>query len=425
MKKTLRLLLFYSAFITYNAHATAPLGMFVPYDINLRLKKPVPQDFQFHILGEKSFSVKGYATDINEEITFEVNPLQIYEPTQNLISMYQGIDAPDALYPQVLNSIAGGPGGGVSDYSNGLFTPTGKFSCGQVAFGATYGLPSNFYISAYLPVCFAKLSSVNWAYAGNDILFAGEQIQNELVNSFVQDSEKYFDLNVGCWKQNGIGDTTFLVEWQKDFPQIRRQLLRNVQANLRVGLSLPTGVKVNEHRIMSVPFGADGSVSLPFGGGLGINLGSLAEVGFSGQFWYFWSNQKIRRIKTFPTQTTLLFPTLAQTYKEFSFLQNFNLYAQLYTPSKRFSLKGVYQYWRKQHDRVTPLCTGFNFDVINTAFSLDEMTRHTFFAMAVYCPRQGDFKKVIPQFELFLKGTFGGTRAATACTYGAQLSLIF
>ncbi len=425
MKKTLRLLLLCSAFIARHIDATTPFGMFVPYDINLRLKKPAPYDLQINLLGEKSFSVKGYATDLNEEITFEVNPLQIYEPRQNLISMYQGIDTPEALYPQLLNSIAGGAGGGVSNNNNGLFTPTGKFSCGQISFGATYGLPNNFYISVYLPVCFAKLSCIDWAYTGTNTLFSGEQIQNELINSFAQDSEKYFDLSIGNWKQNGLGDTTFLAEWQREFPQLRRQLLKNVQANLRLGLSLPTGVKTNEHRIMSVPFGADGSVSLPFGGGLGINLGNLTEVGFAGQFWYFWSNQKIRRIKTFPTQTTLLFPTLTETYKEFSFLQNFNLYAQLFTPSKRFSVKGVYQYWRKQHDTVTPLGTGFNFEVVNTAFSLDEMTRHTFFAVAMYSPRQGDFTNVIPQFELFLKGTFGGTRAITACTYGAQLSLIF
>jgi len=425
MKKSLRLLLLCSAFTTHRINATTPFGLFVPYDINLRLKKPATHDLQINVLGEKSFSVKGYATDINEEFTFEVNPLQIYEPRQNLISMYQGINSPEALYPQLLNSIAGGAGGGVSNNDNGLFTPTGKFSCGQVSFGATYGVANNFYVSAYLPVCFAKLSCINWAYSGTSTLFSGEQIQDELINSFAQDSEKYFDLNIGNWKQTGLGDATFLVEWQREFPQLRRQLLKNVQANIRLGLSFPTGVKTNEHVVMSVPFGADGSVSLPFGGGLGINLGRLLEVGFAGQFWYFWSNQKIRRIKTFPTQTTLLFPSLTQTDKDFSFLQNFNLYAQLCTPSKRFSIKGVYQYWRKQNDNITPIATNFNYEVANTAFSLDEMTRHIFFATAIYSPKQGDFKNIIPQFELFIKGTFGGTRALTACTYGAQISLIF
>lgn len=414
-----------------NLQATTPLGMFVPYDINIKQKMPATNDLQFSIFGEKSYQVTGYATDDKEDKTFVVDVLQIYEKEQNIVSMYQGFDDTGAMiqtlttpFTQLLDSIAGGPGGGVSNLQNGLYTPTGKLSCGQIDFGATYAIGNGFYISAFLPICFAQLSNVDWKYSGTNTLFSGEKIQTELIHSFAQDAQKYFNLDIGNWNQKGIGDLTFLAQWQRDFAQ-RRVVLKNVQANIRLGISFPTGIKTNESIIMPVPFGSDGSIGIPFGGGLGFNLGNIFEVGFSGQFWYFWSNEKCRRIKTFPTQTSLLFPIITNTYKEFAFLQNFNLYAQIFSTCKRFSAKAAYHHWRRQKEKVITFDTKLNFDVVNSAKPIDELTRHQFTILAAYSPRKNDFERIIPQFEIFWKGSFGGTRIAIASTYGAQFSLIF
>ena len=411
--------------------ATTPLGMFAPYDINIKLKKPATGNLQFNLLGEKSYKVQGYATDSREDVTILVNPLQIYEPAQNLVSMYQGFDNNGAViqtistpFTELLDSIAGGPGGRVISFQNGVFFPTADLSCGQISPSLIYGLGQGFYIGAYLPLCFAKLENITWTYLGANALFAEEKIQTELINSFSQDACTYFNLNVGNWTQRGLGDLTILAEWQRDFPQ-RRLVLRNVQANIRVGISLPTAAAANENIIFPVPFGADGAVGFPFGGGLSLTLGGIGEVGFSGQFWYFCSNEKPRRIKTFPTQTSLLFPVVTPTYKEFAILQNFNLYGQIYSVSKRFSAKGVYQHWRRQKDTLLPADPIYNFDVANSTQSIEELTRHQFSVFGIYSPVRGDFKRIIPQFEIFWKGAFGGTRAAIASTYGAQFSLIF
>ena len=423
MKKLLPLL--FLCYASQNIMAITPLGMFAPYDINIKLKKPAAHNIQINFLEEHSFNIKGYATNEKEDEIFTVDPLQIYEKQQNLISMYQGIDTTNAKLPQLLDSIASGAGGGVSNYQNGLFTPTGKLSCNQFAANVTYGLDHFVYLSAYLPFYSAALTVLAWNYTGNNTLFAGEAIQQEIIASFSQDAQKYFDLNINSWKQHGIGDLTLLAEWQRDFPQLRRTVLKSVQANLRIGISIPTAARTNEHIIMPIPFGADGVITIPFGGGLGIALGEIAEIGFSGQFWYLWNTEKLRRIKTFPTQTTLLFPTLTETYKESAIWQNFNLHAQLFTPCKRFSFKAVYQHWKKQKDTLIPIDANFNFEVVNSALSSEEASRHDIFFVIAYSPKQEDFSKVIPQLELFAKATFGGTRAAIASTLGAQLSLIF
>ncbi len=431
-------------FITCNfLHPSTPLGMFAPYDINIKLRKPGENNWQFNFLAEKSYRVQGYATNSqayvlpgfattsNEDATYSVDVLQIYEPVQNIVSMYQGFDSSGSMvqtvttpFTQRLDNIAGGPGGGVSSFASGLYCPTGKLSCGQVSFGMTYAFGKGFYFSTYLPVCFAKLSDVCWRYTGDNPLFSQEKIQTELIDLFAQDSELYFDLNVGNWKQQGLGDLAFIAEWQRDFPQ-RRLVLRNVQANVRIGITIPTAKATNEHVIMPVPFGADGAVGIPFGGGLGLSLGNVAEIGFSGQFWYYCSNEKLRRIKTFPTQTSLLFPIVTNTFKEFAIVQNFNLFAQLYTYSKRLSAKFLYQNWRRQKEQLMTFSSEFNYDVINSAQPLDELTRHQISLFGIYSPIRGDFLKIIPQFEVFWKGSFGGTRAAIASTLGAQFSLIF
>ncbi len=408
-----------------------PLGMFVPYDINMRLKKPAQSHWYFGALGEKSYNVKGYGTDECKEISFLTNPLQIYEAEQNIVSLYQGLDEQGNItqtitsdFTKLLDSIAGGAGGGVSNLENGLFTPVGKFSGGQVAFGTTYALKHNFYVSAYLPAYFVKLDCIDWQYTGTNSLFSGEKIQKELVDSFSQDAQELFNLDINCWSRNGIGDLAFLLEWQQDFPQ-RRQLLKSVQPNIRLGITFPTGKKADEGLIMATPFGADGSVGIPFGGGLGINIAHRAELGFSGQFWYFWSNEKERRIKTFPTQTSLLYPVVTNAVREYSFMQNFNLYGQVYSLCKRFTLKFCYQYWRRGEDVITPSSTKFNHEVVNSDLTLQEQTKHNVILALTYSPLSNDFEKIIPQAQLFWKGAVKGSRSAIASTVGAQFSLIF
>tara|TARA_B100000674_G_C37467514_1_gene745471 strand:+ start:9 stop:656 length:648 start_codon:yes stop_codon:yes gene_type:complete len=215
-----------------------------------------------------------------------------------------------------------------------------------------------------------------------------------------------------------------MLEWQRDFPQ-RRPVLKSVQPNIRIGLSIPTSNDTCTNIIMPTPFGADGSLGLPFGGGLGITLADHVELGFSGQFWYYWSNQKDRRIKTFATQTSLLYPTVTQTIKEFSFLQNFNLHGQVFSSCKRYALKFGYQYWRKGEDIITPLSSQFNPQVANTAPELAESTRHNVFLTFTYSPLRDDFQRIIPQLQIFWKGAVKGMRSALVSSAGAQFSIIF
>lgn len=414
------------------ASTLPPAGLFYPYDINIKQKKPGYKNWQAIAFGENSYRIQGYATDMpKEEKTFLRNPLQIYEEYQNIVSMYQGYGTDGSVtqtittpFTELLDSIAGGIGGGVSNNQNGIFKPTGKLSCAEFSLGTVTNVGHGFYISAFLPVYFAKLSNVCWSYAGNNALFSDAKIQAELIDSFKQDSLEYFDLNVSGWKKRGLGDLAILAEWQNDFPQFKRRTLKSVQINARLGVTFPTAKKSCENVIMPIDFGS-GTVGIPFGGGLTLNLADIVDFGFSGQFWYYWNHEQVYRVKTFPTQTTLLLPTLAYAQKEFSIVQNFNLHATIYSFCKRFGLKSFYQYWRKGEDRLIPLSNNLNYETINSSLNLAEQTRHQFNFMLMYSPKKDDFKKIIPQFEIFWKLAVNGMRTATASSYGGQLSIIF
>lgn len=418
--------------IQVTASTLPPAGLFYPYDINIKQKKPGYKNWQCLTFGENSYRIQGYATDMpKEEKTFLKNPLQIYEEYQNIVSMYQGYNADGSLtqtlttpFTELLDSIAGGPGGGVSNYQNGIFKPTGNLSCAEFSIGTITNVGHGFYISAYLPFYFAKLSNVNWEYKGNNALFSDAKIQTELVDSFQQDALEYFDLNVGNWKKRGLGDLAVLAEWQSDFPQYKRKTLKSVQVNIRAGLTFPTAKKSSENVIMPINFGS-GTVGIPFGAGLTLNLADFIDLGFSGQFWYYWNSEKIYRVKSFPTQTTLLLPALAHAQKHFAIIQNFNLHATIYSFCKRFALKSFYEYWRKGEDSLISLDNNFNYETINSSLNLAEVTRHQFTFMLMYAPKRDDFKRVVPQFEFFWKLAVNGMRSAIASSYGGQFSIIF
>jgi len=272
--------------ITASCMQSAPLGFLEPYNFMIEAEPIFGKSrFQLTVLTELSYDSVSFDGQGNE-----VNALQIYEPQQNLLGLFQGLGNA-SQFNQLVNSLAGGPGGGVNNSENGLFTPTGNFDGAQIAFLGSYMFHQHCYFKVSLPVYKINLTNVNWEYTGNNETFAGQAIESELVNSFTQEALTNFGLLVGNWNKAGFGDMAMLLDYICDYPQ-GRSLLRNVRVHLRLGLSFPTGIGVDENQIMSIPFGNDGSVGLPFGGGLDINLGRYFQCGFRGEFLYLWGNEK-------------------------------------------------------------------------------------------------------------------------------------
>ncbi len=397
---------------------SAPLGFLEPYNFMIESEPLLPkQKWQWNFLAQSCFDTTSF--NFNGD---QVNALQIYEPTQDMLGLFQGVGG-DSRFNQLVNSIAAGAGGGVNNSQNGLFSPTGNFSGYQAAFLSSYKFHHNCYFKLALPVYNLKLSNVQWEYVGNNNSFSGQQIQDELVSSFLQDAQDLFDLNLQGWTTSGLGDLALLLDYIGDYPQ-GRTLLRNVRVHARLGLTFPTGLVANENWLMSQPLGADGSMTMPFGGGLDINLGRYFQCGFRGQFSYIWGNEKLRRVLTFPGQTTLLFPTVMPTFKNHGITQLFDLYVQMYNVVGGVSLKLAYEYYFKSQDSISINRTGYDYNLLQTDLTLEEITRHS---MIVLLSFDSAFlekhDKIHPQVGLFFNMPFNGSLATLASTVGVQISV--
>ena len=416
MKKNIAFII--SLMMTSSMMQATPLGFLEPYNFMIESEPLLPPNkWQWNFLTQTCFNTTAFNAD-----GAQVNALQIYESQQNLLGLFQGVGLESQFYQQV-NSIAGGAGGGVNNSQNGLFTPTGDFSGYQVAFLSSYKFHNNCYFKLALPIYNLQLSNVVWNYTGNNQTFYGQQIETELVTNFLQDAQWYFDLDLQGWKSAGLGDLALLLDYIGDYAQ-GRPVLRNVRVHARLGLTFPTGQLANENWLMSQPLGNDGSMSMPFGGGLDINLGRYFQCGFRAQFNYLWGSEKVRRVPTFQTQTTLLFPTVASTFTNHGITQTFDLYAQIYNAISGLSFKVAYEYFFKAQDTISVNVSGTDYNLLQTNLALDEITRHNMILLLSFDSAFLEkHDKIHPQFGLFLNIPFNGSFATSASTVGAQLSL--
>lgn len=397
----------------------APLGFLEPYNFMIESEPLLAKSaWQWNFFTQTSFDTKSF-----DGQGLPVNALQIYEPRQNILALFQGFQ--DSKFNQMINGIAGGAGGGADNFENGFFIPTGDFTGYQVAFLSSYRFHNNCYFKVSLPAYNLQLSNVVWDYSGTDTTFSGQQIESELVTNFLTDAQDLFGLSLQGWKTSGIGDLAMLLDYIGDFPQ-GRTVLRNVRVHGRLGLTFPTGQLANENWLMPQALGADGSVTMPFGGGLDINLGRYFQCGFRGQFSYIWGNLKERRIPTFYSQTTLLYPTVMPTYKNYGITQLFDLYGQIYNPVGGLSFKVAYEYFFKSMDTLSVARTGVDYNIINLNLNLDEVTRHNFICLLSFDSAFLDkHDKIHPQLGVYVNIPFNGSFATLASTLGVQLSLDF
>jgi hypothetical protein len=397
-----------------------PLGFLEPYNFMVESEPMLRNNkLQWNFLAQASYDVQAF----NEQGD-QVNALQVYEDQQNIFALYQGLET-ESQFMQLVNGIAGGPGGGGYNTQDGLFTPTGKFEGQQVAFLASYQFHNHCFFKVALPVYKVKLYDVDWSYTGSNETFSGQAVESLLVQNFIQDTYDNFDLSLTGWKRAGLGDLACLLDYIADYPQ-GRSLLRNVRVHFRLGLTFPTGLLGDENKLMAIPFGSDGSVTLPFGGGLDINLARYLQCGFRGQFNYIWGNSKERRIRTFQEQTTLLYPTTISAFKNYGMIQRFDLYVQLYNFVSGISCKCAYEYFKKGQDTISINQVGLNAEVFNLDRSLEEVTLHNMITTISFDSAfLKKYDTIHPQVSLFWNVPFNGSFGIGASTIGAQLALDF
>jgi len=381
------------------------------------IHRNIPYTLQLDVYFEKGIgSAKIYGEDFTSS-----NAMQLYNIDQNSIAMLAGF-SPDSKAGKIGIPI---------EFDNGIrghFCPTGKFDYDfGAAFSARYTFPYNLSLAAYLPVYKMGLHDVCWQDLTQSVTDQDFIVKERLTDNFVCNvADLGCGLDILGWERTGLGDLVFMLEWMKGFKQ-GKQLLKNVELDGRIGLSLPTGLKQDENRVLAIPFGNDGAVGVIFAGGLRVTLSDVVRAGFDIELDHFFDNTRLRRIKTNRNQTDLLFLQETQAHIDWGLTQQFNVYIDFIKIWKGFSIKANYQFIKHGDDEISVFGNCFSSMIANTAISLQDYTMHNIIASVNY-----DFSRHLspeshfkPYLMVFGKVPFNGKRSIQATTIGFILAVDF
>lgn len=356
-----------------------------------------------------------YNTDNNS-----TNVLTYLTCDQNALTMLNGFDTASKIgqtHAQLL--------GVVNDGTRGYYQVSGDLSI-PVNAALAWRLFFEHYISLgiYLPIKTMHLKNSCWRSLTQSADYQDALVNTVITNDFFNTVYTLGDgLQLGNWSRSGVGDLEVIVEFVRNYEQ-QKPMLKNVLVNVRAGLTIPTGLKSDPDRILSLPFGNDGATGLLFAGGLELLYGTWFKLGLDVELIHLFNNTHTRRIKTAIDQTELLLLAKTAVNKDWGMQQQFTLFTECDHFFKGFSFKAGYRFF-KQGDSTVALCGNqYSSLIANTARSLEDFTAHDMLFKLSYDFRE-DFNRVNPSFALFARIPVNGKRAIVSHTFGIMASVDF
>lgn len=412
----IRLLVYFFCCVV-SATSLYSMNLVRPYQILLRPPKHPGSWFQLYTIGQFGFGAKAFGQDGDE-----VNPLQIYQCRQNAITMLNGFDPCTEIGQKRIRVDAD------DTCERGQLEPCGAFQVDAAwRFGARFFFEHHLSLAFYLPYYNMKLKDVCWQDLTGNVSAQDARTHCYLTDCLHDVVCQCGDLDINGWNRSGIGDTTISLEWINDYPQ-QKELLHNVTINGRLGMTVPTGRKVDEDKILAFPFGNDGTIGVVFGIGLDLFLGNYVKAGLDVQLMHLFGNARCRRIKTDVRQTDLLLLQKADAFKDYGLTQQFSFYWQVYNCLRGASAKVAYQFYKRGEDELSLTSNEFSTEVANTSTSsLRGFTTHDFFFILSYdldhhIDERSSFS---PYVSAFVNIPFNGKRSIVAKTAGFVLGLNF
>lgn len=394
-----------------------PTNMFRTWDINLRPPIWHNTKLQWTNWAEIGYKTRGYNAAGNE-----VNVLQTWNDTQDALAMLKGFDDSSDI-AQFLNDL----GNPEDDGIRGHFKVTGNFKARGFGLALRYHAPHHITINFNVPFYDMSLRNVVFADQTRDFTSADVIVKEELTSQ-LQTRLNEFDptLNIHGWSRVGFGDAFCIIDWYRNFKQ-GKPILKNVALNARLGLSVPSGKKIDINDICPIPYGFDGSVGVLFGGGIDLIWLDVLRGGIDVEFLNLFGTTRERRIKIKPEQTEFLLLAKARAHKDFGFTQRFNLFLEAHEVYYGLSGRATYQFWKHGDDKLTLETNKYSNAIANSAISLQEWTIHqVIFQISYDCQKDvADQSWFKPQLSCFYKLPFNGQLALLSNTYGGTLSFSF
>ncbi|MFT6765464.1 MAG: hypothetical protein ACJAZS_000341 [Alteromonas naphthalenivorans] len=387
-----------------------------PYDVNMRPNYWQKNEKKLSITSAFGFTQKSRNADGDK-----VSSPQYLHADQNALAMLKGMGSTTeaAALAQQIN--VNGDNG-----VRGHYVVTGDYQAPlNIVLAGHYHFWNEWTISAFVPFYQMKFDNVSWVNQTKNVTGDDALTRSLLTDNFFSKVSQLGDnLNLEDWKQTGIGDGTLMVSWVRKFFQ-NRPWLRQVNVNARAGISFPTGIKKDENKAFSLPFGNDGAYAIPFSAGLDLRFKDWCWAGVDISFEHIFSHTKDRRIMTDVSQTNYLFLQKSSTRKEYGFVQMFNLYVEPQI-TKALSVRCAYQHTKHGDDKLFVLSEDFSSITANKAAELEEWTTHNVFIQGKWDKEQSNPDALFkPQASVFAQIPFNGRRSLQTAAVGLSISLGF
>lgn len=396
--------------------ALAPTNFIRPYDANLVTKLWPEQRWYLSntvLIGSTS---NQYAWNGQGH---KVRDTQLWNADQNALAMVRGYAQGSTLsnIAQTVNAVDGDNG------IRGHLDVAGDFKIHfSYLAAARYYFNKNWWLQISIPVYKVDLKNVTWTDKTLSLTADDTATKTNITNNLAANVASWGDgLNIGSWGKTGPGDLVVMAGWSGQYQQ-RKPWIKRVDPGIRLGLTLPTGVKKDEDRIMFMPFGNDGSVGLIVGAGLNVNFKHRIDAGIDIELMHVFNNTRLRRIKVDQNQTDFLLLTKTQVQKDPGFTQKFTLYCEPKL-GYGFSARVSYQNVRRGQDTYYVVSNSYSSTIANSAESLKEWTTHNVTAQLKWDTGSEDKQVNRPEFNLYFTHPFNGRRSVQAQQFGCGMTL--
>ncbi len=372
--------------------------------------------WQLFIRPEHGFSAKGF-----NPVSCRVNVAHLWDAHQSAITMLNGFDCQDKIGKKRIRIDAN------DDGIRGNFNVCADLN---IPFGCTLAarraLPHNILLGIYLPFYTMQLKNVHWQSLTKHETAEDQRVHSYLTDDFAQNVHNLGYLDIGPWRRTGLGDISIVADWLQDFVQAQ-PVLHNVRINGRFGITLPTGKRDNIDKILAIPFGYNGALTMIFGGGLNLALGSYLHAGFDVELRALFGNTTCQRIKTDIGQTELLLLQKARVYTDYGVEQQYTLYGQLYDLAPHMSFQLAYQFFKRGDSFISTYGNCFSDKIANYSERVQERNWHEILATATYDfgYLTREYVRAIPTLSLFAEIPFKGKRSIVCPTFGAIVDVDF
>lgn len=160
------------------------------------------------------------------------------------------------------------------------------------------------------------------------------------------------NINTKSFNENGIGDISVLLSWKNHYTQVNDSL-SSVGLFVQTGLILPTGKKSDLNKMLSFPFGYDGSAGIPVSGMVNLNFAKNFRVGAAGNVTFFFSESSDRYLKTNVNEGSYFLANHMTATRSPGIALGFNALAEAISSCKKYSAGIMYSYKKNYEDTIS------------------------------------------------------------------------